>query len=78
MFWRIFKAAWKDSFTPKNIMSAFEKPGIWPVASEKMVEKTRHSRLITPPDHLFQDQKTPIICKAIRRVHRLYKANPTT
>ena len=34
MFWRIFKAAWKDSFTPKNIMSAFEKPGIWPVASE--------------------------------------------
>ena len=43
-----------------------------------MIEKTRPICPITPPDHLFRDQKTPITCKAICRVHRSYKANPTT
>jgi hypothetical protein len=29
MFWSIFKPAWEASFTPKNIVNAFAKRGIW-------------------------------------------------
>lgn len=36
-FWNVFKHAWNDSFTIKNILHAFEKTGISPLDATKTV-----------------------------------------
>jgi hypothetical protein len=88
MFFLMFKRAWDKSFTVKNIQHAFQKPGIWPVNGEEIIQKVTR-----PPLQLEQhsdDIKTPFSAKAIchfriafedsptqRRVNKVFKATKT-
>lgn len=76
MFWGVFKKAWRDSFTAKNIKSAFKKTGIWPLKAEITIQQLPDAVLTTPipsrviPLHIA----TPMTPRAIRA---LIKASPS-
>ena len=66
-FWSLFLPAWKQAFTPKNIVSGFEKTGIWPcdpslvlstITKPQLIELEKDSQLL----------KTPMTSRAIRRI----------
>jgi hypothetical protein len=63
LFWCAFRKAWLKSFTPTNIISSFDKPGIWPV-SPKMVAILQ--RPITPPEASKESLSTPKTARGIR------------
>ena len=65
-FWIVFKAAWEDSFTEKNILKAFEKTGIFPLDSSKILTIIQKKVDTTEP----QEQGTPLTCRKIRGVQR--------
>jgi hypothetical protein len=76
MFWHMFKAAWQESFTVANITLAFAKTGIWPYNPCTVVQTISRSPKAPPPVDLRALQ-TPVSCKAIRRIQRAYKKEPT-
>jgi DDE superfamily endonuclease len=46
IFWPLFRDAWNDSFTSKNIKKAFETTGIWPLQPSltiKQLEKASNT-----------------------------------
>jgi hypothetical protein len=63
LFWCAFRRAWLKSFTPANIISAFEKPGIWPT-SPKMIAVIQ--RPITPPEASNGPLFTPKTARGMR------------
>jgi hypothetical protein len=67
LFWCAFRRAWLKSFTPANIISAFEKPGIWPT-SPKMIAVIQ--RPITPPEVLRQQKELEKVDRAKKRKER--------
>ena len=74
IFWRIFNSAWDTSFTEKNIVSAFAKTGIFPYDPSVILSK------ITCPEpvpELIIQEKTPIACASVRRIHKAYRRSPT-
>lgn len=71
LFWPMFKAAWEKSFTEKNILSAFEKTGIWPYKPERtiaIIEKPKVSELLSTQSNLA----TPINCRSVRQIQKSY------
>lgn len=76
MFWPIFKNAWRDSFTPRNILSGFAKTGIWPLKAKITINAIQKSSSkpatpatpSTPPPLPSLPSTTPISCRAIRRL----------
>ena len=84
-FYRMFKAAWEKSFTEKNIQRAFDKPGIWPVAGDKMIQKVTKPEVEVEPEPELEPElgllklgpKTPLTSKAIRRAHREFERSPS-
>jgi hypothetical protein len=46
-FLKLFRAAWRTSFTEENILKAFVKPGIWLYNPALVLNVI--TRLITPP-----------------------------
>ena len=78
LFYPMFRAAYLEAFTQKNIESAFEKTGIWPLDPKRVLSKLRKPELtpasslaINEPDQL----KTLITCRSIRRIHKAFKAS---
>jgi hypothetical protein len=76
MFWPLFRASWRHSFTASNIASAFAKTGIFPYNPDVMLKvlapteqgPEKDSDLIPP---------TPMTSRAIRRLQKSYKNSPT-
>ena len=73
LFWRLFSPAWKASFTPSNIESAFEKTGIFPINSSWVITILE---IKDTPD-VQEAPKTPQNCHEVRRLHRSFKLQPT-
>jgi DDE superfamily endonuclease len=65
-FWVVFKAAWEDSFTEKNILRAFETTGIFPLDSGKTLTVIQKKPDIKEPEV----QGTPLTCREIRGIQR--------
>jgi DDE superfamily endonuclease len=76
MFWSCFKASWNKSFTESNILSAFEKTGLWPYNPTKVI-KIISPRPITPPETTLGVLKTPKTSKSIRHFQNDYLKNPS-
>jgi DDE superfamily endonuclease len=74
MFWPMFKASWHASFTEKNITSAFAKTGIFPHNPGAVLDKI--PRPVLPPAPISQE-RTPMTCRSVRRMHKAYKKSPT-
>jgi DDE superfamily endonuclease len=76
LFWPIFRDAWMDSFTPKNIKRAFEVTGIWPLQPLLTLAKIqkRSSAYSTPTKLPLLPMATPQTARAVRR---LLKSSPT-
>jgi hypothetical protein len=62
----IFKAGWGDSFTAKNILSAFEKTGIYPLNPDKTLTIIQKKEEPEQP----QEPGTPTTCQNIRGIQR--------
>jgi hypothetical protein len=77
LFWPIFRDAWGDSFTLKNIKKAFESTGIWslqPLLTLTKIQKSSSSIYSTPTKLPPLPIATPM---TTRGVHRLLKSSPT-
>jgi hypothetical protein len=76
MFWPLFRDAWEDSFTAKNIINAFRKTGICPLKPELIIQEIQKPspRPFTPSKLCLLPIVTLITCRAVRR---LCKASPT-
>lgn len=72
-FWAVFKEAWKQSFTEKNIKKAFAATGIWPLKPLKIVEKlkAKAANPCTPPPAAIRGIPTPANCRAVRHLGQL-------
>ncbi len=78
MFWPMFCTAWIRSFTATNIQASIATSGIFPFNPEKVLSKIRrHYTISTPVSKKIMPLKTSITSRAICRVQRLYKENPT-
>ena len=77
-FLPIFRLAWNESFMPMNILGGFEKAGIWPF--KPLIVLNLIKRL--PEDFSDDEDKleklppTPMTSKSIRRIQKLYRADP--
>ena len=58
-FWKIFRSAWKDSFTKENIESGFARCGIWPW-NPSMVLKIIEARPTTPLQNSSGEDALPL------------------
>jgi hypothetical protein len=76
MFWSCFKASWNKSFTESNILSAFEKIGLWPYNPTKVI-KIISPQPITPLETTLGALKTPKTSKSIRHFQINYLKNPS-
>lgn len=76
MFWPLFKNAWRESFTVKNIKKSFESTGICPFNKEKVLKKLPipPEAPSTPACLAIRTAATPLTC---RRVRQLVAATPT-
>src|SRR5277367_6079844 len=72
-FYPLFRDAYRASFTEKNILHAFEKPGIFPVDPEKVLGKLKSPEVPKEPDLPANQLQTPKSCQAVRRVQKAYK-----
>ena len=75
-FWSCFWSAWQQAFTEKNIASGFQKTGIWPINPEPMLAKLTRPASVMP--NTPTDPKTPMTCRAVRRIGRVYRKAPTS
>ena len=69
----LFRNAYQASFTKKNILHAFEKPGIFPVDPEKVLGKLKRLEVPNGPDLPVIQLQTPKSCWAVRWVQKAYK-----
>ncbi|PMD34716.1 DDE-domain-containing protein [Hyaloscypha variabilis F] len=80
-FLKLFRPAWRISFTEENILKAFAKPGIWPYDPALVLNVI--TRPITPPPAIqpapssIDRLKTPRSAKSIRHFQADYRKNPT-
>ena len=75
-FWSVFYPAWTQAFSVANIASAFKKTGIWPTNPAlqlKMITKPLPSIAPSTPTQV----KTPLTCRAVRRIQRKYTSAPS-
>jgi hypothetical protein len=75
-FWGVFWPSWKEAFTQKNIASAFEKTGIFPADSSRVIDKiTKPQEIIAKFDP--QMLKTPTNTQEVRRLRRGWLKSPS-
>jgi hypothetical protein len=78
-FWNVFKKAWIQAFTEKNIKSVFAKTGINPQDSELMIAQIRPEappKPATPLRKSYNNIRTPYSAIALRRAKREWRINP--
>jgi hypothetical protein len=68
---------WETSFMAANIASGFAKTGIWPHNPEVILSKIRCPEPPPPPAALVPQEQTPMTCRAVWRIHKAYKKDPT-
>ena len=73
LFQSVFRPAWKEAFTKKNIASSFKKTGIWPYKPSLIFDMITKPLPIKP----LKASKTPVTCRAVRRTYHVYILNPT-
>jgi hypothetical protein len=74
MFWSAFKLAFENSFTEKNILSAWKKTGIWPMAPS-VVLSVIDTRPSTPSESSNSDAQsieTPYTAKRMRQFTKTF------
>lgn len=79
MFWSAFKPAFDNSFSGKNILSAWKKTGIWPLVPS-VVLSVLTTRPITPSDSSDSDVDsivTPYTAKRMRQFTKTFAKVPT-
>jgi hypothetical protein len=74
MFWPMFKVSWNESFTEKNITSAFQKTGIFPFLPSLLLDRIERP-VAKPIDNSIES--TLMSCRAVRRVHKAYRKSLT-
>ena len=80
-FLKLFRPAYRNSFTEENIQKAFAKPGIWPYNPTLVLNVI--TRPITPPPvdqpapSSIDRIKTPRSAKSIRHFQANYRKNPS-
>jgi hypothetical protein len=83
MFYGVFNKAWNAVLTPERYRAAFEGTGIWPYKPERIMKTINSQRPKTPSkasqgsSKPLQPLKTPMTSKAIRKLQRQYKSNPS-
>jgi hypothetical protein len=83
MFYTFFRTAWITTLTPERIQRSFERTGIWPYKPETIMKTINTQRPETPPEasqgpnNPLQPPKTPMSGRAIRKLQREYKLNPS-
>ena len=70
----MFYNTWEASFTEKNIVGAFAKTGIFLYNPAIVLGKIICPELVSKP---IPQEKTPIACASIRKMHRAYQQSPT-
>lgn len=76
-FWPMFQRAWIASFTSTNIQSAFQKTGVFPFDPSLILNALRPSDEVTEPIVPTIAPKTPMSCRAVRKAHQQFKADPS-
>ena len=75
-----FRPAWNKAFTQENIQRAFEKPGIWPLNPDLVLNVLTAPLSLLPandtPESLELQVKTPRSAKSIRHFQNDYLRNP--
>jgi hypothetical protein len=77
MFWSTFKPAWDNSMTPENILSAFEKYGIWPTDPEIILKVINPPPPSIPSGSSSDEPTTPYTIKRMRQFLKVYNGRPT-
>ena len=71
-FWNVFWPAWQRAFCQKNVVSGFEKTGVFLYNPSIILDKITKKQ----PIKAFISLKTPITSRAVRRMGRVYKYKP--
>ena len=76
MFWPLFRDAWKDTFTSKNIQKAFKKTGIWPLNQQKTLKSLQKpvSTPFTPSRVISLPIATPMSCHSVRHLLKMFSS----
>jgi DDE superfamily endonuclease len=77
LFYSIFQPAWEAAFTEDNIQHAWQKSGIWPLDSKRILSQV----IRPPPISYIMDPtllKTPRSSKSIRHFQKLYIQSPSS
>jgi hypothetical protein len=80
-FWKVFKKAWDQAFTKKNITYVFAKTGIYPQNPRLImaqIEPKEPPKPITPLRKPYNEIKTPYSAIALRRIKKVYRIKPST
>jgi hypothetical protein len=73
LFYPLFRDAFEEAFEKSRIEHAFEKAGIWPFNPSAVIDILKKP---SPEESSqLEKPKTPMTSRAIRRIHREYKAN---
>jgi hypothetical protein len=76
MFFDLFKPSFDEVFSEKNIQHAFQKPGIWPVNREDMINSVR--RIKKPiAERVPNTISTPTNSRTVRLALKAYQQNPS-
>ena len=74
LFYPMFRDAWAEAFTEKNVHNAFAKTGIWPQNPDVVLNTIRKpEQPLTPTKNLARYIQTPKTARAIRRTHLAYR-----
>ena len=68
--------AWQKTFNEKNIISGFEKTGIWPYNPNILLDKITKSPAPEEKPNVTQAPKTPMTGWAVRRIQKAYVKEP--
>jgi hypothetical protein len=80
-FWKVFKKAWDQAFTKKNITYAFAKTGIYlqnPRLIMAQIEPKEPPKPITSLRKPYNEIKTPYSVIALRRIKKVYRIKLST
>src|SRR5450755_4127492 len=73
LFYLLFRDAFEEAFEKSRIEHTFEKAGIWPFNPSAVIDILKKP---SPEESSqLEKPKTPMTSRAIRRIHREYKAN---
>ena len=76
LFYPLFRAAWIEAFTEKNILKSFAKPGIWPCDRSQIInilQKPKDQATEFELERQASILQTPKSCQAVHRMHKVFR-----